>query len=158
IQLVEHWLKLDPKVFNELFDIVIQCGAVLAVLIVFQKRVIELLRNLGSPTSRDYVLKLLIAFGITMVGVLAAEKFGLKIRKEDVSPGNWTTRVALATLIGGVLFLAIEAWLRNRPTRNEITWAVAIACGLAQVLAATFSGTSRSGATILFALALGIAR
>ena len=40
----------------------------------------------------------------------------------------------------------------------EISWVVAVAAGLAQVLAATYSGTSRSGATILFALALGVAR
>lgn len=154
LQLAERWLK--PQ--SELFDIVIQCGAVLAVLLVFQKRVLGLAREWRAPATRDYVTKLLLAFAITTAGVLLAEKLGFKIRKEDVTADAWAVRVALATLIGGVLFLAVEFWLRNKPGRDEISWAVALAVGAAQILAATYSGTSRSGATILFALALGVAR
>lgn len=154
LQLAERWLK--PQ--SELFDIVVQCGAVLAVLVVFQKRVLGLVQEWKSPTTRDYLAKLFVAFVLTTVGVLAAEKFGLKIRKEDVAPNAWAVRVALATLIGGILFLVIEAWLRNKPGRNEISWPAAIAVGVAQVIAAIYSGSSRSGTTILFALALGIAR
>jgi undecaprenyl-diphosphatase len=52
----------------------------------------------------------------------------------------------------------VEWWLRGKERRDEITWAVAIAVGVAQIVAATYSGTSRSGATILFALALGVSR
>ena len=154
LQLAERWLK--PQ--SELFDIVIQCGAVLAVLLVFQKRVLTLAREWQSPATRDFLAKLAVAFGLTIVGVLAAEKLGLKIRKEDVAANAWAVRVALATLIGGVLFLVIEAWLRNKPGRVEISWAVALAVGVAQIIAATYSGSSRSGTTILFALALGVAR
>ncbi len=154
LQLAERWLK--PQ--SELFDIVVQCGAVLAVLVVFHKRVCELGREWKSPATRDYLAKLFVAFALTVVGVLAAEKLGLKIRKEDVAENVWAVRVALATLIGGVLFLVVEAWLRNKPGRNEISWAAAIAVGAAQVIAAVYSGSSRSGTTILFALMLGIAR
>jgi undecaprenyl-diphosphatase len=99
-----------------------------------------------------------VAFALTIVGVLAAEKLGVKVRKEDVAENAWAVRVALATLIGGVLFLVVEAWLRNKPGRSEISWAAAIAVGVAQIIAATYSGSSRSGTTILFALMLGIAR
>ena len=154
LQLAERWLK--PQ--SELFDIVVQCGAVLAVLLVFQKRVRGLAQEWKSPTTRDYLAKLFVAFALTIVGVLAAEKLGVKVRKEDVAENAWAVRVALATLIGGVLFLAVEAWLRNKPGRNEISWAAAIAVGVAQIIAATYSGSSRSGTTILFALMLGIAR
>lgn len=154
LQLAERWLK--PQ--SELFDIVIQCGAVLAVLLVFQKRVVTMARDWQSPATRDYLLKLFAAFAITTVGVLAAEKLGLKVRKEDIAANAWTIRIALATLVGGVMFLAVEAWLRNKPGRAEISWAVAIAVGIAQIIAATYSGSSRSGTTILFALALGVAR
>lgn len=154
LQLAERWLQ--PQ--SELFDIVVQCGAVLAVLAVFQNRARSLLKGFRTPSSRDYLGKLAVAFVITTVGVLIVEKLGLKARKEDVPAAAWTARVAWATLVGGVLFVAVEAWLHGRKTSNDITWAVALAAGAAQILAATYSGTSRSGATILFALALGVAR
>jgi len=154
LQIAERWLS--PQ--SELFDIVVQCGAVLAVIMVFQARLGNLVRDWRSPIAQSYLGKLFFAFALTTVGVLLAEKLGLKVRKEDVAPAAWAVRVAAATLIGGVLIVAVEMWLRNRQGREEITWAVAAAVGLAQILAAVYSGTSRSGATILFALALGIAR
>jgi len=154
LQLAERWLH--PQ--TELFDIVVQCGAVLAVIVVFQKRVRSLIHDWRTPLARDYLAKLFVAFAVTTTGVLLAEKLNLKLRKEDVAAAAWAARVAWATLIGGMLFLTVEWWLRNKPGRNEISWVVAIAVGFAQILAATYSGTSRSGATILFALALGVAR
>jgi len=154
LQIAGRWL--EPQ--SELFDIVVQCGAVLAVMMVFKTRVQSLVRDWRAPTTRDYVGKLLLAFAITTVGVLLAEKLGLKVRKEDVEPAVWTARVAWATLIGGVLIVVIERWHRHQPGRNDITWLVAAAVGGAQILAAIYSGTSRSGSTILFALLLGVAR
>jgi undecaprenyl-diphosphatase len=154
LQLAERWLQEQ----SELFDIVVQCGAVLAVLVVFKTRIRSLLQEWRTPAARDYLAKFGIAFALTTVGVLVAERLELKVRKEDVSAAAWAARVAWATLTGGILFLAVEWWLRGKPGRDGISWAVAIAAGLAQVMAATFSGTSRSGATILFALALGVAR
>ncbi|MBP9903892.1 MAG: undecaprenyl-diphosphatase, partial [Verrucomicrobia bacterium] len=53
LQLAERWLK--PQ--SELFDIVVQCGAVLAVLVVFQKRLAGMARAWNSPATRDYVVK-----------------------------------------------------------------------------------------------------
>lgn len=155
LQLAQRWLS-HPQ--SELFDIVVQCGAVLAVLAVFQKRVLGFAREWHAPATRDYLGKLLLAFVITTVGVLLAEKTGLKVSKETIAANAYTIRVALATLIGGVLFLGVEAWLKNRPTRLEITWLAAALVGVAQIVAATYSGSSRSGTTILFALALGVAR
>ncbi len=155
LQLTQRWLQ-HPQ--SELFDIVVQCGAVLAVLAVFQKRVVGFAEEWKTPATRDYLGKLFLAFLITTVGVLAAEKSGLKVSKEDITANAYAIRVALATLIGGVLFLVVEAWLKKRPTRNEITWLAAAAVGVAQIVAATYSGSSRSGTTILFALALGVAR
>jgi undecaprenyl-diphosphatase len=155
LQLTGRWLH-HPQ--SELFDIIVQCGAVLAVLLVFQKRLQGMAREWNSPATRDYVAKLLAAFALTVVGVLAAEKLGIKANKEDVTANAWAVRVALATLIGGVLFLGVEAWLRNKPGRPEISWIAAIAVGVAQIIAATYSGSSRSGTTILFALMLGVAR
>jgi undecaprenyl-diphosphatase len=154
LQLAERWLK--PQ--SELFDIVVQCGAVLAVLLVFQRRVRGMVDEWRAPATRDYLAKLFVAFALTTIGVLAAEKLGVKARKEDVAENAWAVRVALATLIGGVLFLVVEAWLRNKRGTDHVSWAAAIAVGAAQIIAAVYSGSSRSGTTILFALALGVAR
>ena len=71
---------------------------------------------------------------------------------ETVGPVAW------ATLIGAFVIWGVEAWRKSHPGSTTLTWAVVIACGLAQLLAAVFPGTSRSGATIMVALALGLAR
>lgn len=154
LQIFGRWL--EPQ--SELFDIVIQCGAVLAVMMVFQARVRSLVRDWRAPAARDYTGKLLFAFGITVAGVLLAERLGISVRKDDMAPAAWTARVAWATLIGGVLIVVIERWNRNRTGQSDISWLVAAAAGVAQILAAVYPGTSRSGATILFAVMLGVAR
>ena len=136
---------------SELFNVVIQTGAVLAVFAVFSRRVRELLGGLGTPEARDYLLKLAAAFLLTAAGGLLAKRAGLSLPK-DTEPVAW------ATLIGGVLILAIERLVKGRRLGGEITWTIAVAVGLAQVLAAVFPGTSRSASTILVALALGLNR
>ena len=136
---------------SDLFNTVIQCGAVLAVLVIFTGRLRHLATHWRLKTTQDYVAKLAVAFGITGVGGLILKKLHFKLPEE-------TAPVALATLVGGVLFIGVEAWLRNKPMVDNISWRAAIAVGLAQLLAAVFPGTSRSGATILLALAMGVAR
>src|SRR5215217_4911410 len=65
--LAEHWL---PHKQSEVFLAVVQCGAVLAVLTVFAGRVKALLTRWNEPENRDYILKLAVAFGLTVVGGL----------------------------------------------------------------------------------------
>jgi undecaprenyl-diphosphatase len=142
-----HLLPLQ----SELFNVVIQAGAVLAVLVVFAGRVAELLLGLGDRDTRGYVGKLLVAFLITAAGGFIAKKLGFTLPK-DLWPIAW------ATLFGGVLILVIEWSVAERPTRSQVTWGIAVVVGLAQLLAAVLPGTSRAGATILFALALGLDR
>lgn len=145
--IAEHWLPRQ----SELFNVVIQSGAVVAVLLVFTERVKELLLRWREPVAQDYALKLAGAFVLTGVGGLMLKKLGFEL-KDNVAPVAW------ATLIGGVLFLVVERWLRGRPVSGEITWTIALAIGAAQLIAAVFPGASRSGATILMALALGLGR
>src|SRR5688500_17443401 len=139
--LAQHWLPRQTDLFNT----VIQCGTVLAVLVVFTGRLKQLLFQRGDPEARDYLMKLGAAFLLTSIG-------GLIVKKLDFELTDSVTPVASATLIGGVLFLVVEQWLRDKPLRDEVTWRVALAVGLAQLLAAVFPGTSRSGVTILAAL------
>jgi undecaprenyl-diphosphatase len=145
--IAERWLG-DR---SDLFITVIQCGAVLAVLMAFSGRMRELMVNFKEYETRDYLLKLAAAFFITGVGGLILKKLDFKL-PETAAPVAW------ATLIGGALILVVETWLAGKPLKPRITWAVAVAVGGAQLLAAVFPGTSRSGATILIALALGLQR
>jgi undecaprenyl-diphosphatase len=136
---------------SELFNVVIQAGAVLAVFLAFSGRIRDLVLHVGDPDTRRYLGKLLVAFGLTAVGGLVAKKIGFALPKE-VWPIAW------ATLVGGVLILAIE-WSRGASARaTEVTWTMAVAVGIAQLLAAVFPGTSRAAATILIAVALGLKR
>jgi undecaprenyl-diphosphatase len=147
--LAEH-LRGIPKQ-TELFNVVIQSGAVLAVIPLFRHRFHQFLFQWRERATQDYALKILLAFGITGVLGLALKKGGLKL-SETVLP------IALAMIIGGVAFLLAEARLRGRTLRDEITWAMAVGMGLAQLVAAVFPGTSRSGACIVLALLLGLNR
>jgi undecaprenyl-diphosphatase len=145
--LAEHWLGAR----SELFNVVIQTGAVLAVLAVFAGRAKAMVLGWREPVNRDYLAKLATAFVLTSIGGLALKAMGLKL-PETVNPVAW------ATLIGGVLFVVVEFWLKKHQPTETVTWSAAIAVGLAQLVAAGFPGASRSGATILIALALGLSR
>lgn len=145
--LAEHWLGHRSQLFN----VVIQTGAVMAVVLVFAQRVKELLTGWSKPEVRDYLFKLGGAFLLTAVGGLLMKKFDLKL-PSDPRP------VALATLVGGVAFIVLERWLKGRPTADNVTWTVALVIGGGQLIAAAFPGASRSGTTILLALALGLSR
>ena len=147
--IAEHTQWLPRQ--SDLFNIVIQCGAVLAVLPLFPDRLHQFFFRWREPATRDYLLKIAVAFAITGVGGLLLDKAQYKL-PEKLLP------VAIAMLVGGVLFLVIEAWLRGRTLSHEITWTIVAAVGLGQLIAAIFPGTSRSGATILLALTLGLSR
>ena len=147
--LAENSRLLPPQ--SELFNVVIQAGAVLAVFLAFSGRVRHLLSSLSDRGTRDYLFKMIIAFGLTAVGGLGAKKAGFVLPK-DVWP------IALATLVGGVLILVIERAFGRSALGTEITWTMAVAVGVAQLLAAVCPGTSRAAATILVAVAFGLNR
>jgi undecaprenyl-diphosphatase len=136
---------------SELFNVVIQAGAVLAVFFVFWNRIHRLLLTLHERTTQEYLAKLIVAFVITGVGGLLAKKAGFSLPK-TVGPVAW------ATMVGGILILLIEWWVRRRRLGSDVTWTIAIVVGIAQLLSVVFPGTSRAGSTIMFALALGLNR
>lgn len=146
--LVEHWTG-DHR--SDLFNVVIQAGAVLAVIPLFWKRVSDMLFRLGDPSVRDYTTKLLAAFFITGVGGVVLEKLHFKLSDNPIP-------VAIALLVGGILFVVLERMLSGRPHTDDISWRVAVVVGVAQLVAAVFPGSSRSGTTILACLALGLSR
>lgn len=154
--IAEPWLGGSR---GDVFNSVIQCGAVLAVLMVFAGRLKEFYLKWRQPETRSYLLKLLVAFVITGIGGLALKAAGFKQQGENPENAKFTAWVvAWTTLVGGVVILGLEQWLKKRPLRGEISWTIAIATGFAQLLAVLLPGTSRSAATILTALALRTTR
>ncbi len=136
---------------SDLFIVVIQCGAVIAVLPLFPERLRQFLFHWREAATRDYLFKIAVAFAITGAGGLVLDKMGFSLPDQPLP-------VAVALLVGGLMFVGIELWLRGKTLRNDITWNVVLAIGLGQLLAAVFPGTSRSGSTILLALMLGLSR
>jgi undecaprenyl-diphosphatase len=145
--IAEHWLPRQ----SDLFNVVIQCGAVIAVLPLFPQRLHKFIFEWRDRETQNYALKIFVAFFITGVGGLILEKEGFKL-PEQLAPIAW------AWLVGGIGFVAIEWWLRGKKLSDEITWSVVIAVGVGQLIAAVFPGTSRSGSTILLCLLLGLNR
>jgi undecaprenyl-diphosphatase len=145
--LAQHWLGNQ----SELFTVVIQSGAVLAVLPLFPERLNQFVFRWRERATQDYLFKLFTAFAITCAGgyVLERKKFKLP---EELLP------IAIALFIGGLLFILVERALRGRNMGAQVTWPIAVAVGIGQLLAAGFPGTSRSGATIILALILGLNR
>jgi undecaprenyl-diphosphatase len=138
----------EPDVFN----VVIQAGAILAVIFVYWSKILSLVENLDRPAARDYVLKILLAFCVTCVlGLFVTKVLHLKL-PETITPVAW------ATLIGGLVIFGIELFAKNLYAHDDISWFEAVCLGAAQIIAAVFPGASRSGSTIMTGLALGMKR
>ena len=148
--LAERWLNL-PSQPSELFNVLIQIGAVLAVILAFAGRLGQMRRDWRTPAVQSYPFKLAAAFMVTAVGGLGLKKLGWKL-PESAAPVAW------ATLIGGVIILGVERALRRQTGSGAVAWPVAIAVGLSQLVAVAFPGASRSGASIIVGLLFGLSR
>jgi undecaprenyl-diphosphatase len=140
----EHWLGARSDTFN----VVIQAGAILAVMLIYRQRLWQLATGLRDAQNRDYAAKLTVAFLITAVLGFIVTKLGFKL-PERITPVAW------AFVIGGVWMIAAEYFAAKRPDNAKVSWLVAILVGLAQIVAAIFPGTSRSAATIFIAMLAG---
>src|SRR5258708_20540128 len=83
---------------SDLFNVVIQCGAVIAVLPLFPQRLYKFVFEFGDKETQDYILKILAAFAITGAGGLALDHFKVKL-PEALAPVAWPL------LLGGLPFL-----------------------------------------------------
>lgn len=154
--------------FYSMFEVVIQLGAILAVILLFwhqifpfgKKNNVQPLAKSGllSWVKKDIMLlwfKILIAcVPAAIIGVLFNETF-------EALFYNYQT-VAVALIVFGIAFIVIEKRNNGREakvnTLADITYSFAFFIGVFQLIAAVFPGTSRSGATIVGALLLGISR
>ena len=138
---------------GKLFEIVIQCGAILAIVWDYRTKLASVVARLNTdPQALRFATNLLIAFlPIAILGLL----FGNAIKEVLFKP----VPVAVAFIVGGLIILWAER--RKHEIRvasvDEMTWSDALKIGLAQTLA-LIPGTSRAGATIIGGLFVGLSR
>lgn len=151
--LAQAFFGYDPAQWRQ-FNIVIQLGAILAVVVTYWKTFwtmgIGFLRR--EPEALRFVRNIVLGFmPAAVIGLMAKDAIDVMLGAPMV--------VAVALVIGGVAILVLE---RTIPVREdvgvaELSWKTAIAVGFAQCLA-MIPGTSRSAATILGALSMGVGR
>ncbi len=142
--IAERWLGAR----TDLFNVVIQAGAILAVTLIYWRQIWNLLVHWQRPEQRDYLFKLIVAFLITAVLGLIAVKLGFQLPTQ-------LGGIAWALIIGGFWMIAAEQLAARRRPSTRVTWTVAILVGIAQMIAGLFPGTSRSASTIFIALLAG---
>lgn len=144
--------------FWKMFEVVIQLGAILAVVVLFWNQLFPFRFKEKPVIQKDIFsmwFKVIAAcLPAAIVGILFDDKI-------DELFYNYQT-VALALIIFGILFIVIENRNKHREATtnsiDEMTYKTAMLIGLFQLIAAIFPGTSRSGATIVGALLIGVSR
>lgn len=160
--LVNQFMQFSNKDFQEMFLVVVQLGAILAVVLLFWNKIWPFnfkFRKNKEPFVKMEIMQLWFKIIVSclpaaIVGVLFDDIIDTMFYNAYV--------VAGALIIYGVLFIIIENWNEGRrpaiTSVAEIGYNTAIIIGIFQLLAAIVPGTSRSGATILGALLIGVAR
>ena len=172
--IAEKWLGHR----SDLFNISIQAGAILAIVLIYREKLWALFTTfLGRDTSfkplvadpsksaaelasmrnelkasREYTLKLVLAFVVTSVLGILVKATGWEL-PENVRPIAW------ALIIGAVWMVIAEFLAAKRAAKlgeqTKVSWLTAVLVGVAQVVAGVFPGTSRSASTIFVALLAG---
>ena len=180
--LLNQFVKLDvSEEFYSMFEVVIQLGAILAVVILFWNQIFPFGAPEGSHTVRrrqakhahrkkksgngilSYVkMDIIILWLKVLVACIPAIVIGMPFN--DLFE-KWFYNypcVAIALIIFGIAFIIVENNHKGKPAKinsmDELTYKTASLIGLFQLIAAIFPGTSRSGATIVGALILGVSR
>lgn len=168
--LAGDWISF-PSDSGKVFEVVIQFGAILAVMWVFRKRLWQLIHGTFTGVRSEvlFTRNLLIAF-------LPAAVIGMIFIKTIKSVFYHPSVTVYTLILGGIIMLYVERRARQAPSGGaphnddtvterratahsleEITWKQALAVGVAQCLAMV-PGTSRSGATIIGGMMAGIQR
>ncbi len=161
-----HMILLDEFIelkvsheFYDMFQVVIQLGAIMAVVLLFWNKIFPFgMKEKGIYIKKDIMslwFKIIVAcLPAAVVGLLFDETFEALFYNPVC--------VSIALIVFGIAFLVIETANKGKKAKvnsmQELTYTLALAIGLFQLIAAIFPGTSRSGATIVGALLLGVSR
>lgn len=156
---------IDPSTpFWEMYLVVIQFGAILAVIVTYFKRLwpfhrvderkTGIYRVISKPKLIMWLKIIVSCIPAAIVGVFFDDWLEERLYKTPV--------IAFMLILVGVLFILVENRNRGHRARvrkiSQISWTEALLIGLFQLVAAVFPGTSRSGATILGGVFLGLSR
>ncbi|MBQ7334689.1 MAG: undecaprenyl-diphosphate phosphatase [Clostridia bacterium] len=149
-------LRLSDE-FMEMFRVVVQLGAVLAVGVLYVRKLVPFTKD-KSPAERKSCFRL---WGMILIACVPAAVIGVLLDDWlDAHLYNYVT-VAVTLIVYGIAFILIERRNKNRraviETVDEIDWKAALKIGAFQVLA-LIPGTSRSGSTILGGMLCGVSR
>ncbi len=167
--LLNSFLKLNmSEEFYELYLVVIQLGAILAVVVLYWKELWPFgIKDNKHPWKKEGIgrwvkadkfvmwFKILVAcIPAVIVGVLFDDYL-------DELFYNWVC-VSIMLIIFGIAFIVVERWVKDKEPNvksiDEISYPQAFLIGAFQLIAAVFPGTSRSGSTIVGSLGIGISR
>lgn len=158
--IVDEFIQLNmSKAFKEMFFVVIQLGAILAVVVIFWKKMFPFqFKDETKPKIRKDVMSIWLKVVVACIpGAIVTILFDDYIDEHLHTP----IVIAIALAFYGVAFILVEIWNKKRKVKTEklsdITMQTALMIGLFQVLS-IIPGTSRSGATIIGALLIGVSR
>lgn len=171
--LLDEFVKLDVREeFLNMFLIVIQLGAILAVVLLFWNKIWPFgvagkdgkkgsNLQLGPVLIKTDIIIMWLKVVVACIPAIAFKLLGI----DEICDKYFYNPVGVATalIVFGIAFILIENRNNNASKEkvasiDEITWKYALIIGLFQLLAAAFPGTSRSGATIIGALLIGVSR
>lgn len=167
--LVEQFIpfKNVSEGFFDMFDVVIQLGAIMAVVLLFWKRIwpfaLTEKERKGRNDLKSYIkMDILTLWFKILVSCVPAAVIGILFDEYFEALFYNPVSIAIALIVFGMAFIIIETWNKGRQPKirllSEITYQAALMIGVFQVIAAVFPGTSRSGATIVGALMIGVSR
>lgn len=148
--LTERLFHLDTATFNLTFDAAIQLGTTLAAIFYFRRDLWNLIRHVNRPAQRRLLISLVVA-------TTPAVGFGLLLEPYIEGPFRSLGVIAATLIAGGIIFLLVERWASVRKKAEQATLTDAFVIGLAQSMALV-PGVSRSGATIVAGMLLGLSR
>ena len=167
--LLDQFVKLDvSREFYSMFQVVIQLGAIMAVVLLFWKQIFPLKKEKeeneeeSEKDKKKKKKKIINLWGKILVACIPAAIIGLLFDELFEKLFYNPLCVAIALIVFGILFIIVENNNKGKKAKinslTEITYNTAILIGVFQLIAAIFPGTSRSGATIVGALLLGVSR
>ena len=158
--LVDEFVQLNmSEEFKEMFFVVIQLGAILAVVVIFWNKMWPFqIGNKNEPVIKKDIFSMWLKVVVACIpGAIITILFDEFIEEHLHTP----IVIALTLIIYGVGFILIEDWNKNKTPKvaelSDITYKTALLIGMFQVLS-IIPGTSRSGSTIIGALLLGVSR
>ena len=161
--LLDEFVTLDvsPE-FWEVFLVVIQLGAIFAVVILFWNKIFPF--DFSAKGRKTGIIRkdIFQMWFKVIAACVPAMIYGVLL-DDLISPYLYNaTVVAVMLIVFGIAFIVIENWNKGRKPRVKsiaaLTYRDALLIGLFQLIAAIFPGTSRSGATIVGALLIGVSR